>query len=272
MNDGITINIDPVAFQIGALEVRWYSLAILTAVLTAILIASRGAKRKGIDPQEIGSVAIWAVLGGIIGARLFHVMENLDHYASNPSDLMEFKGLAIWGAVAGGAVAVFVYAKIRNLPFMRLADVIVPGLLVAQIIGRFGCIVNGDAYGDVTGLPWGFIYSHPDAEIPSRLANVPTHPYPVYEMLWNGVILMIILGLRRHLKADGMLLLSYLSFYSVGRFALSFVREEKIWFWELQEAQVIAIVMFIASIAMLFYISKYSSRKINKDLAFQGGH
>lgn len=267
--NGIVINMDPVAFQIGGLEIRWYSIAILMAVLAAVVITAREAKRKGIDPQEIGSGAVWAVLGGIIGARAFHVMENLAYYASNPSQLMEFQGLAIWGAVAGGGMAILVYAKVRGLPFMRLADAIVPGLLVAQIIGRFGCIVNGDAYGDATGLPWGFVYNHPDAEIPSRLANVPTHPYPVYEMFWNGAVLLVILILRRHLKTDGMLFLSYLSFYAVGRFALSFVREEKIWFWGLQEAQVIAMVVFASSIGALLYMAAKNSKRGLRFLSYE---
>jgi len=252
--DGIVINIDPVAFHVGGLEVRWYSLAILTAVIVAVIISAREAKRKGINPEVIGSGAIWAVVGGIIGARVFHVMEHLDYYSANPSQLLRFEGLAIWGAVVGGAIALLIFTKRRQLPFLRLADVIVPGLLVAQIIGRLGCIVNGDAYGNVTSLPWGFIYTHPDAMIPSRLMNVPTHPYPVYEMLWNGMVLLIILRLRRHFKTDGMLLLSYLAFYAVGRFALSFVREEKIWFWGLQEAQVIALLALTGVMAASFYI------------------
>ena len=270
--NGIIINIDPVAAHIGGIEIRWYSLAILTAVIVGTWIAAREAKGKGIDPGDIYSLAIWVVLGGILGARLFHVIENLGYYADNPADLMKFEGLAIWGAVAGGGVATVIYTRLRQLPLRRMADVTVPGLLVGQIIGRLGCIVNGDAYGDVTGLPWGFIYKHPDASIPSRLLNVPTHPYPVYEMIWNAVILLTVLFfLRRYLKTDGMLFLSYLSFYAVGRFALSFVREEKVWFWGLQEAQVVAIVVLALSAGAILYLAKKPTIKANAGMVLQQG-
>jgi len=269
---GIIIDIDPVAIQIGGTEIRWYSLAIMTGVIVGTLIAAREGKKKGINPEDIYSLSLWVVLGGIIGARLFHVMENLGHYVDNPSDLMEFQGLAIWGAVAGGGIATVIYARIKQLPFKRLADAIVPGLLVGQIIGRLGCIVNGDAYGDETGLPWGFIYKHPEASIPKGLMNVPTHPYPVYEMLFNGIILLALIGfLRRYLKTDGTLFLSYLSLYAVGRFVLSFVREEKIWFWGLQEAQVIAMIIFAASIGLLFYQTKILTQQNEPILTFQKG-
>ncbi len=257
----MTINIDPVIFQLGGLEIRWYSLAVLTAVIAAVLIGAREAQKKGIAREEVYSLALWVVLGGVVGARLFHVMENLDYYFDNPSEILHFEGLAIWGALVGGSVAAVVYARVRHLSLPRLFDAAVPALLVAQIIGRLGCIVNGDAYGDVTGLPWGFTYTNPDSMIPARYFGVPTHPYPVYEMLWNATALLILLRLRRYLKVDGTLFLSYLLFYAVGRFALTLVREEKVWFWGLQEAQVIALVVFAASIAALLHIVNRSSRK-----------
>ncbi len=130
----------------------------------------------------------------------------------------------------------------------------VPGLLVAQIIGRFACIIDGDAVGSATTLPWGFTYINPNAMVPAGLLGVPVHPYPVYDQLWNLMGLAIALKLRRHFKTDGLLFFTYLSIYAVGRFMLSFVRLEKIWFWGLQEAQVIAILIALVSIVAMVYL------------------
>ncbi len=136
--NGIVINIDPVIFRLGAFELRWYSLAIVLAIVAAVLIAAHLGKKKGIATEEIYSLALWVVIAGVVGARLFHVIDHWEHYANNPAQILEFQGLAIWGALAGGGVAILVYSRIRHIPLSRLADVVAPGLLVAQIIGRIG--------------------------------------------------------------------------------------------------------------------------------------
>ncbi len=257
--NGIIINIDPVIFHLGAFELRWYSLFIMLAIVAAVLITAHQAKKKEIATGEIYSLAFWVVLAGILGARLVHIIDRWEYYAGNPLQLLQLQqgGLAIWGALAGGGLALILYARSRHLSLGRLVDAVAPGLLVAQIIGRFGCIINGDAYGGVTRLPWAFIYTHPNALIPSNLFGLPTHPYPVYEIIWNTLALLVILWLGRHFKKDGLVFLSYLSLYSLGRFILTFVRQENITLWGLQQAQIIAILILIASlIAMMYLASK----------------
>ncbi len=254
--NGIVINIDPVMFRLGHFELRWYSLAITLAIVAAVLIAAHLGKRKGIATEETYSLALWVVISGIVGARLFHVIDHWEHYANNPLQILQFQGLAIWGALAGGGLALIIYVRIRHLPLGRLVDVVAPGLLVAQIIGRLGCIVNGDAYGGITSVPWAFIYTHPGASIPGYLFGMPTHPYPVYEMIWNAIALLIILRLERHFKKDGLVFLSYLSFYSLGRFVLTFVRQENQFFWELQQAQIMALLTFLISLIIMVYFTK----------------
>lgn len=252
--NGIVINIDPVILHLGGFELRWYSLAIILAIVVAVLIAVHQGKKKGIAAEAIQSLAIWVVIGGVVGARLFHVIDNFGYYMSNPSQIWQFQGLAIWGALAGGGLALIIYAKSQHLPLGRLVDALAPGLLVGQIIGRFGCIVNGDAYGGVTGVPWAFIYINPNSMIPPDLFGLPTHPYPVYEMLWNGIALLVIWQLGRHLKKDGLVFLSYLSLYSLGRFVLTFVRQENITLGGLQQAQIIALLALVASLVAMMYL------------------
>lgn len=265
--NGIVINIDPVALQIGNFAVRWYSIFVVLAIVAAVAISVYEGKRKGIPADTIYSLAPWVLIGGIAGARLFHVIDRWEYYAANPLHIfwLQQGGLAIWGALAGGAVAVVVFARAKRIGLGCLVDTLAPGLLTAQIIGRFACIINGDAYGGITSLPWGFVYLNPGAMIPPDLFGVPTHPYPVYEMLWNGLFLFFILKYRSYFRKDGLLFLSYLTYYSLGRFVLTFVRQEKIWLWGLQEAQVVAIAIMVVSITVFVYLSLRGRRTVNSE-------
>ena len=256
--NGIIINIDPVIFHLGAFALGWYGLTIVLAIVAAVLIAAHQGKKKGITVDEIYTLALWVVISGIVGARLFHIIDRWEYYAGNPLQILQFQqgGLAIWGALVGGGVAAAAYARIRHIPLGRLVDALGPALLTAHIIGRFGCIINGDAYGGVTSLPWGFIYTHPNALIPVKLLGLPTHPYPVYEIIWNTMTLLVIWQLGRYFKKDGLVFLSYLSLYSIGRFVLTFVRQENTIFWGLQQAQIIAVLTLVVSLTAMLYLAR----------------
>jgi phosphatidylglycerol:prolipoprotein diacylglycerol transferase len=247
---------DPIIWHWGSFELGWHAVASLVAIIAAVALAVYFAKKNGLSASEIYSLAPWVILGGIIGARLFHVADHLGYYVSNPLQILAIQegGLAIWGAVVGGGIAVIAYTKLRHLSLSLLFDTLPPALLVGQIIGRVGCTINGDAWGGPTSLPWGFTYLNPNDSIPTNLIGVPTHPYPVYEMIWNGLCLLLLLKLRPYFKTGGLMFFSYLALYSLGRFVLTFVRQETIVFWGLQEAQVVAVIGLIASMLGFIYL------------------
>ncbi len=264
---GIVININPVILAIGPFELRWYSLAIMLAIVIGVMVAVREAARKELPTGEIYSLLPWVLVSGIIGARLFHVVDQWSYYAGHPALILQIQlgGLAIWGALAGGGLAAIIYAIVRHIPVWRLADILVPGIIVAQIIGRFGCIINGDAAGGITSLPWAFTYVHPDAMIAGNLYGLPTHPYPVYEMLWNSLVLLLLVRIRPALARDGLFTLGYLALYSAGRFALSFVRQENTFFWGLQQSQIVALAIFLVSVVVFIYWQRQGQQGIDAE-------
>lgn len=240
--DSIIVAIDPIIFRYSSIAIRWYGLAIATGIALGIFAALREARRLGLDEDAVYNTALVGVVGGLFGARLFHVLDRIDFYIQNPRSVLALQqgDLAVWGGVIGGLAAGAVYCRLARLPVMRVADVAAPGLLLGQIVGRVGSIVNGDAHGRVADLPWSFLYVHPDAVIPDL--GEPTHPYPLYEIAWNLAVLGVIWRMRREERPAGTVFLTYLVLYSFGRFLLTFVRQETILLFGLQQAQVLAIL------------------------------
>mgnify|MGYP001024567823 CR=1 FL=1 len=252
----ITIGIDPVIAHLGPLALRWYSLAILMAIVIAVVVTKREFQRKGLPLDRYDSLVLWTVAGGILGARLFHVLDRPGWYLANPQQILAFDqgGLAIYGAVAGGFLTVAVLSRYYEIPFLPMIDAIAPGLLLAQAFGRFGCIVNGDAWGAPTSSPFAFVYTNPNAFLPHDLLGVPTHPYPVYDMALNLLVFAVIWRLRSHHLPAGVLFATFVAIYAPGRLLISFVRQERIWFWGLQEAQVIALVAGVVAIVTIGWL------------------
>lgn len=248
----IDIGIDPNLISIGPYDLSWHGLFVVLAVIVGVGWPAYWAKRAGISRDMVYSIAMWAVPGGIVGARLVHVLDDVDFYFNNPGQVFDFweGGVSIFGAILGGIIAAFLYAKLRGLPFNRLADLTAPGIILAMAVGRIGCTINGDAYGTPTSLPWGLTYTHQGTFAERGVAG---HPAPVYEILWDLVVFAVVWRLRGRLKPAGALLLFYLALYSFGRFFISFVREEPERLGPLHEAHLIALLVMAITVPLLIY-------------------
>ena len=248
----ITIGIDPVIFHIGSFGISWHGLFMVLGIVVAIWLTLRLAKRAGIPEESIYISALWVVLFGLIGARLVHVLDNLGYYGDNPSEIFAFweGGLAWYGGLIGGVLAAVVCARVKKFPLERFADAAAPGVILGLAIGRIGCTINGDAYGTPTSLPWGLIYTHPDAYAEPWIAG---HPAPVYEIIWCLIVFVILWRLRPQLKLEGSLFLTFVTLYCLGRFFISWVREEPAVVASLHQAHIISLVLFLGAIGLLAY-------------------
>jgi len=244
----IEIGINPVAFGFGPFEVRWYGIMVVLAVVAIIIITLLEAKRVRISEEHIYSVALWAVIGGVMVSRLVHVIDKWDYYMAHPEQITRFEGLSVYGAVIGAMAAVLIYAWVKKLSFWQLGDVAAPGALLGQAIGRIGCTINGCCYGLPTSMPWAVIYTNPRSYAP---LGVPLHPTQIYHLLWNLVAFGIIWGLRRRLKPQGTLFLSYLALYAVGDLGIRFVRAGEPFLFGIQQAQLIGIVILAVTVPWL---------------------
>lgn len=248
----ITIGIDPIIFSIGHFHLRWYSLIVLTAIGVGIWLAAREAARKGFKKDDIYDAALWVILGGMIGARLFHVIDHWpDIFAANPIRALYIweGGLAIWGAVVGGIIVITILARLRRWLLPKLLDAVVPGLVLAQAIGRFACIITGDAMGKATTGPFGFAYSSPNAMVPQL--GVYYTPMPVYEIIANLGIFALLWQLRKRNWPDGLLFLVYLSLYSTERFLLGFTSSYQIIAFGLTQSQIVALVSLAVAVPLI---------------------
>lgn len=257
-----TITLDPIIFKFGHFMLRWYALILIIAMSAGIWLTAREAERKGFKKDDIYGVAMWIIFAGILGARLFHVLDHWsDEYAMNPIRAFYIweGGLAIWGALIGGVIAGAVICWRNKWPFLRLLDAAAPGLVLAQAIGRIACVITGDAMGKPTTGPFGFAYTSPNAMVPQL--GVYYTPMPVYEIVVNLLIFAVIWQLRKRDWRDGKLFLVYLILYSIERFFLAFTSSYKVLAFGLTQSQIVAILAFVAGLAVLAWMSRKPQRQ-----------
>jgi len=230
--------IDPVAIEIGPLQLHWYGIIIASAVLVAGLLGTRIARRLGENPDDGWSMLIWVVVLAVAGARIYHVIHEWERvYANDPLLIPQVwrGGLGIPGVIAGGALAVFLYTRVRGLNTARWMDIMAPPLLLGQAIGRLGNFVNQELYGPPTTLPWGIPIDAvhrigPWMDLNAYpVATARFHPLFAYEAVLNLIGLAVLLVVIRRFAPRlfaGDIFLMYLMWYGAVRTVLEPLRTE----------------------------------------------
>jgi len=252
----IHIGIDPVAFHIGRAAVHWYGIGYVVAIAVAIFFCRRYLHNRGLTIDQFETVLPLAVVAGFVGGRLYFLLQNdFFWYLRHPFEMLAVwnGGMAFFGAILGGALAVGLYAWRKGWPLAPMCDVAAMFALMGQPIGRLGNVVNGDILGAPTSLPWGFIYTNPHSFAPSN--TIAYQPAAIYEMLCNFVLIALLYPFRKRV-AHGWFALFYVAGYCVTQLIVFFWRDtEPVLALGLKQAQLTAIALLAVDLALMAFLA-----------------
>lgn len=250
---------NPEIFNIYGFSIKWYSVLILIGIIVGFILADREARKFNLPKDFVFDLGFWVVILGIIGARLYYVIFNFGLYKN---DLLEiFKvwngGLAIHGGIIAGLITLIIYCKIRKVSPFRMADIVVPSLILAQAIGRWGNFFNSEAHGPATTL-----LNLQNLHIPKfiidgmKINGIYYHPTFLYESLWCLLGFIVILLVRKFYKylKSGQLTCVYMMWYSVGRIFIESLRTDSLMLGNFKVAQLISIIMFLVGLVGFVYL------------------
>ncbi len=262
----ITISINPVAFTLGSVSVRWYGIMVALAILVIIgWMVWQIRRGANLTYDTIFTTALVGVPSGVIMARLLHVIDRLDYYVQYPGQIIGGAGLTAYGAVLGAALGIWIYSRFSSFKFGYFADVVAPAVVLGQaVIGRIGCTINGCCYGieAPNWLPWSVVYTHPESFAPLGVAIHPTQPY---EIIYGLIVFTVLLKLRGRFKPDGSLFLIYLSLYAIWRVGIDFLRVGTPFVLGLHQAQVVSLVVLAITVPVLAYRTRWVKARSSAD-------
>ncbi len=258
-----------IAFRIGPIAVAWYGIIIVGCAMIGAWVAEREAKRRGVDAEHVWNGLLLCLILGLLGARLYHVIHQWDFYRQYPMEIFNTRhgGLAIYGAVAGGALALWIYTRYHKLSFALWADIAAPGLVLAQAIARWANYLNQELYGHPTTVPWGITIdaAHripPFDDLTQYPLDARFHPTFLYESIGNLINFVLIVYVSRRFAdrlKDGDLILLYGMLYPLLRFLVEFQRPDAWKIGGVATAQWIAIVSVLVCGGLLIYRHRTSA-------------
>lgn len=259
---------DRVLFDLGIFQIKWYSFLILIGVITASFLIIKEAKSKKIDTDTIIDILFYGIIIGILGARVYYVLFNLDYYLTNPIEIIQIwnGGLAIHGGIIAGLIFLIIYSKKKKLNLLLLLDIVVVGLIIAQTIGRWGNFFNGEAYGRVVSLNFLKSLHLPKFIIDGMyIGGKYREPTFLYESIFSMLCFVVLLIVRRikNIKT-GQICGIYFIWYGIERFIIESFRSDSLMLGPLKIAQIVSILSLILGI-YLFTKNINNSKKLYKE-------
>jgi phosphatidylglycerol:prolipoprotein diacylglycerol transferase len=239
----LTISVNPVAFTIGPLTVRWWGIMVGIAVIVLLVIMAREAKRLGIK-RDIYSICFWGIIGGLIGGRLAYVIYDWEYFIANPREIIGFLGMAQNGMIIGIIVAALIYMRVTRMSFsmlLSMGDAVAVGMPLALAIARIGCTINGCCSGQPSPFnffPLAVIYTPRDSMDP-QYWNTPLYFTEFYHLLWGLIVFAVVWRLRGKFKPEGCLAFFCFALFAAGDFGIRFLRTDVPVLWGLRQAQVL---------------------------------
>jgi phosphatidylglycerol---prolipoprotein diacylglyceryl transferase len=249
--------LNPIALELGPLSIHWYGIIIGTGLLLGLYIATNEAVKRGLQKEVFTDLVLWAVPIALICARIYYVIFNWSYYSQHPNEIIAIwkGGIAIHGALIGAIVTTVVFAKKKNLSFWKLADIAAPSIILGQAIGRWGNFMNQEAHGGPVSREFLESLQLPDFIINQMyIEGSYYHPTFLYESLWNFIGFLILLISQRLNLKRGEVFLTYVIWYSIGRFFIEGMRTDSLMLTDnLRMAQVLSITLVIASTVLILY-------------------
>lgn len=255
----------PILLELGPIKIFTYGLMVATGFFCAILLASRQAKKEGLDPQKILDLCFYILLSALIGARILYIIVEYKSFADHPLDVFKIwkGGLVYYGGLVLAVAVSAWYMKKHRMAVWQVADILAPSIAIGQAIGRWGCYFAGCCYGIRTDVSWAITFTDPRSLAP---LNIPLHPTQIYLSLNALLIFGILIWLRKRKSFDGQIFWTYGILYSIGRFIIEYFRGDDRGFaleGVLSTSQFIGIFVLAASAFMLISLRQKKLKVLN---------
>lgn len=268
---GIHLKLDNVAFSLFGFDIYWYALCITTGIVLAYIYCILMGKKQGLPSDTFTDILLVGIPSGIIGARFYYVLFNLEYYLNHPGEIFAIRngGLAIYGAIIFAVLGAFIYLKKKKINFLKVFDICVIGLLIGQTLGRWGNFFNQEAFGTNTELLWGMTGDKIKEYLvilEGKGINVnpelPVHPTFLYESLWNLTGIILLHSFSKKKSFDGQIFTLYIIWYGFGRMLIEGLRTDSLMFMGLRISQIIGLASLLAGI--ILYTVLKNRRKVNE--------
>ena len=253
------LTINPVALKLGNLSVKWYGIIMAVAIILAVSMAIFEGRKRQIESDDFMDLLLWAVPLGYVGARIYYVIFEWHYYSQHLDEIIAIwnGGIAIYGGLLAGLAVLLVFCYKRMLPPFLMLDIITPGVMAAQILGRWGNFINQEAHGGPTTLAFLQSLHLPDFIINQmKIGGVYYQPTFLYESFFNliGLLIILLLRHRKHLFKQGEIFMLYLAWYSVVRFFVEGMRTDSLYLWgSIRVSQMLSVILLIVVIVLFIY-------------------